>query len=121
MWVGRLPLAFHPLSSLPQLLMPQLSLRLILRPCSKHQIPHPLIQQKSQLCPQSISVGVRELEWRGKRVGEDAMSLAASSPCSVCPDHSYPHLNLELGQSLRSGVRERPAGQCVTLAEVFST
>lgn len=65
-WVGRFPLAFHPSSSLPQLPVPQLSLRLILRPCSNHQIPNPLIQQKSQLCPQSISVGVREPEWRGE-------------------------------------------------------
>lgn len=118
-WVGRFLLALHPSSCLPQLPMPQLSLRLILRPCSNHQIPHPLIQQKSQLCPQSLSVGVRELEWRGKRVGEGAMSLAASSPpCSFYPDRSYPHLNLEPAQNLRSGVRERPAAQYVTLAEV---
>lgn len=33
-------------------------------------------------------------------------------------DRSYPHLNLELGHSLRSGVRKRSAGQFVTLAEV---
>jgi len=118
-WVGRFPLAFHPSSSIPQLPVPHLSLRLILRSCSNHQIPHPLIQQKSQLCPQSISVGVREPEWRGKWVGEGAMSLAAPSPpCSFYPDRSYPNLNLEPGQNLRSGVRERPAGQCVTLAEV---
>ena len=52
-------------------------------------------------------------------MGEGAMSLAAPSPpCSFYPDQSYPNLNLEPGQNLRSGVRERPAGQCVTLAEV---
>lgn len=57
-----------------------------------------------------------ERELGGER--RHKLSCQFSPWLSFYPDGSYPHLNLELGHSLRSGVRKRSAGQFVTLAEV---